>query len=71
MTTTRRHARSDPVRFGKLVVDIATRQTLDAEHDGNDAAAAELRRKGGAKRAAKPAATERSERIFTNSTWIT
>jgi hypothetical protein len=42
------------VRFGKLIVDIATRQTLDAEHYGNDAAAG--------------AATEHSERIVTNLT---
>ena len=65
---TRKKRPRDPLPFGKKIVDIATRQTLDAEHDGNDAAAAEQRRKGGATRAAKPAATEHSELIFTNLT---
>ena len=63
MTTRRKKRPRDPVRFGKLIVDIAMGQTLDAEHDGNDSAAPELRRKGGATRAAKLATTEHSERL--------
>jgi hypothetical protein len=42
MTTTRQQRPRDPVQLGKLIVDIATRQTLDAKDDGRNAAAAEL-----------------------------
>ncbi len=41
----------DPVQLGKLIVDIASGQAVDAVDDGKDAAAAELGRKGGAARA--------------------
>ena len=52
MTTTRKKRPRDPVQLGKLIVEIATGQTPDAEDDGKNAAAAELGRKGGAVRAA-------------------
>jgi len=42
MTTTRKKRPRDPVQFAKLIGDIATGQTPDAEDDGKDAAAAEL-----------------------------
>ena len=39
MTTTRKKRPSDPVQFAKLIGDIATGKTPDAEDDGKDAAA--------------------------------
>jgi len=42
MTTTRKKRPRDPVQLGKLIVDIATGQTPDAENDGKNAAAAVL-----------------------------
>jgi hypothetical protein len=61
MTTTRKKRPRDPVQLGKLIVDIATGQTPDAEDDGKNAAAAELGRKGGAARAASLTAEQRVE----------
>lgn len=61
MTTTRKKRPRDPVQLGKLIVDIATGQTPDAEDDGKDAAAVELGRKGGAARAASLTAEQRAE----------
>ena len=61
MTTTRKKRPRDPVQLGKLIVDIATGQTPDAEDDGKDAAAAELGRKGGVARAAKLTAGQRAD----------
>ena len=60
MTTTRKKRPRDPMQLGKLIVDIATGQTPDAEDDGKNAAAAELGREGGAARAASLTAEERS-----------
>ena len=37
-TKTRKKRPRDPVQLGKLIVDIATGQTPDAEDDGKDAA---------------------------------
>ena len=34
MTTTRKKRPRDPVQLGKLIADIATGQTPDAEDDG-------------------------------------
>jgi hypothetical protein len=39
----------DPLQLGKLIVDIATGQVVDAIDDGKDPAASELGRLGGAK----------------------
>ena len=61
MTTTRKKRPRDPVLLGKLIVDIATGQTPDAEDDGKDAAAVEMGRKGGAARAANLTPEERAE----------
>ena len=61
MTTTRKKRPRDPVQLGKLIVDIATGQTPNAEDDGKNAAAAELGRKGGAARAAKLTPERREE----------
>ena len=61
MTTIRKKRPRDPVQLGKLIVDIATGQTPNAEDDGKDAAAAELGRKGGAARAAKLSPEQRVE----------
>ena len=51
----------DPVQLGKLMVDIATGQVVDAVDDGKDAAAAELGRKGGAARARTLTGKQRAE----------
>jgi hypothetical protein len=53
MATKRLPRPRDPIQLGKLMVDIATGQIVDAVEDGKDAAAAELGRKGGAARARK------------------
>jgi hypothetical protein len=39
----------DPIQLGKLMVDIATGQVVDAVEDGKDQAALELGRLGGLK----------------------
>jgi hypothetical protein len=49
MTTTRKKRPRDPVQLAKLIGDIATGQTPDAEDDGKDAAMSELGRQGGLK----------------------
>jgi hypothetical protein len=51
----------DPVQLGKLMVDIISGQVPDAVDDGKDAGAARLGKKGGASRAAKLTAEQRSE----------
>ena len=50
MTTKRLPRPRDPVQLGKLMVDIATGQVVDAVDDGKDAGAAEAGRKGAAAR---------------------
>lgn len=54
----------DPIQLGKLMVDIATGQVVDAVEDGKDAAAVALGRRGGLKggnaRAQAMTAEERS-----------
>ena len=46
----KRHSRPrDPIQPGKLIVDIATGQVVDAVDDGKDAAAVEAGRTGGLK----------------------
>jgi hypothetical protein len=47
MATTRKKRPRDQVQLGKLIVEIATRQTEEREDDGKDAVAAELGRNGG------------------------
>ena len=47
MTTTPKKRPRDPVQLGKLIVDIATGQTPDAEDDGRDPVMSELGRRGG------------------------
>ena len=49
MTTTRKKRPRDPIQFAKLIGDIATGQTTDAEDDGRDPAMSELGRQGGLK----------------------
>jgi hypothetical protein len=65
MTTTHKKRPRDPVQFAKLIGDIATGQTPDAEDDGKDAAMSELGRQGGLKggrgRAAKLSPDRRQE----------
>jgi hypothetical protein len=61
MTITPKKRPRDPLQLGKLIVDIATGQVEDREDDGKDAAAAALGRKGGAARAEKLTAEQRSE----------
>jgi hypothetical protein len=39
----------DPIQLGKLMVDIATGQVVDAVEDGKDPAAVDLGRRGGLK----------------------
>jgi hypothetical protein len=51
----------DPVQLGKLMVDIATGQVVDAVEDGKDAEAAELGRKGGAIRSRNLTPERRAE----------
>jgi hypothetical protein len=55
----------DPIQLGKLMVDIATGQVVDALEDGKDAGAVELGRRGGLKggkaRAESLSAARRSE----------
>ena len=55
----------DPLQLGKLIVDIATGQVVDAVDDGKDASASALGRigglKGGKARAKKLTAARRSE----------
>jgi hypothetical protein len=55
----------DPNQLGKLIIDIATGQIEDRpptpEEQGKDPAAVALGRKGGAARAKKTSAKERSE----------
>ena len=45
MTTTRKDRPRDPVQLGKLIVDIATGQTLDAEDDRKNALETEVGKK--------------------------
>lgn len=62
--TTRKKRPRDPVQLGKLIVDIATRQTEDREETGRDPHMSELRRlgglRGGRTRAARLSQEERS-----------
>jgi hypothetical protein len=55
----------DPLQLGKLIVDIATGQVVDAVDDGKDTAASALGRlgglKGGKARSKKLSAARRSE----------
>ena len=53
-------ARRDPTQLGKLMVDIAIGQVVDAVEDGKNQAAAELGRTGGAARAKSLKVHERS-----------
>lgn len=65
----------DPIQLAKLIGDIATGQTDDGVEDGRDAAASEFMRqggrKGGAARAKKLSAEQRTEiaRIAANARW--
>jgi hypothetical protein len=61
MTVTRKKRPRDPVQLGELIVEIAKGQGEEREDDGKDAAAAEMRRKGGAACAAKLSAEQRAE----------
>jgi hypothetical protein len=65
MATHRLKRPRDPIQLGKLIVDIATGQVEDRVEDGKNPAAVELGRRGGqrggAARAAKLTADERSE----------
>ncbi len=49
MTQKRTPRPRDPIKLGKLMVDIATGQVPDTVDDGKDAAAAALGRSGGLK----------------------
>lgn len=64
MTEHRKRPR-DPAQLAKLIVDIATGEVEDRaptpEERGKDATAAEMGRKGGAARASKMTAEQRSE----------
>jgi hypothetical protein len=61
----------DPIALAKLVGDIATGQVVDAVEDGKDAAAVELGRKGGNKRAATMTPAKRAEmaRMAAEARW--
>lgn len=71
MATKRLPRPRDPIQLGKLMVDIATGQVVDAVEDGKDAAAAELGRRGGMARGQKLAPQTRHEiaRKAANSRW--
>ncbi len=49
MATKRLPRPRDPIQLGKLMVDIATGQVVDAVEDGKNQAASELGRLGGLK----------------------
>lgn len=51
----------DPVQLGKLIVDIASGQVVDAVEDGKDAGAAAMGRKGAAARATSMTPERRKE----------
>jgi hypothetical protein len=71
MATKRLPRPRDPVQLGKLVVDIATGQVVDAVDDGKDPAAVSLGRKGGDARAARLTTEQRAEiaRKAANKRW--
>lgn len=51
----------DPVQLGKLIVDIASGQVVDAVEDGKDAAASEMGRKGAVARSNSMTPERRAE----------
>lgn len=51
----------DPIQLGKLIVDIATGQVVDAVEDGKDPGAAAMGRKGAAARTRNVSPERRSE----------
>ena len=51
----------DPIQLGKLMVDIATGQVVDAVEDGKDFGAAEMGRKGAAARSQRLTPERRAE----------
>lgn len=51
----------DPIPLGKLIVDIASGQVMDAVEDGKDVAASEMGRKGAVARAHGLTAERRAE----------
>jgi hypothetical protein len=75
MATKRLRRPRDPIQLGKLMVDIATGQVVDAVEDGKDPAAVARGKAGGVKgaaaRTAKLTAVQRSEigRIAATARW--
>jgi hypothetical protein len=61
MSTNRLKRPRDPIKLGKLIVDIATGQVEDHEPEPELSAAAKIAKKGGKARAAKLSAKRRQE----------
>ena len=61
MTAKRLPRPRDPAQLGKLIVDIASGQVVDAVDDGKDAGAAAMGRKGAAARATSMTPERRRE----------
>ena len=61
MATKRLPRPRDPIQLGKLIVDIATGQVVDAVEDGKNETAAEMGRKGAAIRAGRLSPERRKE----------
>lgn len=71
MATKRLPRPRDPIQLGKLIVDIATGQVVDAVDDGKDQAARELGQRGGSARARKLTAKQREDiaRLAAEARW--